>query len=64
MSNTIDPNAWLTRKRVAEALTAMGLPTAPSSLATAAEVVAVRWLASLAPLEPVLVRTPAVRPRR
>jgi hypothetical protein len=37
---------------------------APSSLATAAEVVAVRWLASLAPLEPVLVRTPAVRPRR
>jgi hypothetical protein len=36
MSNTIDPDALLPRKRVAEELTAMGLTTAPSSLATQA----------------------------
>ena len=37
---------------------------APPPLASAAEAVAARWIASLAPLEPVLVRTPAARPRR
>jgi len=36
---------------------------APTPLAAAAQAVADRWLTTLAPLEPVLVRTPA-KPRR
>jgi hypothetical protein len=37
---------------------------APSSLAGAASAVADRWIAGLAPLEPVLVRKPPTKPRR
>jgi hypothetical protein len=47
-------------KRAHELLTA----AAPAALAGAAAAVAERWIAGLAPLEPVLVRRPPEKPAR
>ena len=46
---------------LAKSAQAILLAAAPPALASAAQAVAARWIASLAPLEPVLVRRPAAR---